>query len=105
MEKIQVVLDRDKIMAEQRYSYDKMQSAVDTVLVDSYGLIKDADGFYTGQGAPDDYSNFWLAILKLKDQPWFMDNVQSFLWFNSDDSDNPNDFAIEDLRAYYRYFT
>ncbi len=101
MEKIQVVLDREKILEEERYSFDKMQAAVDAVLVDGYGLVKEGDGFYYGQNAADDYSRFWLAILKLKDQPWFLDNVKSFLWFNSDDSDDPEDFSIEDLRLHY----
>jgi hypothetical protein len=37
----------------------------------------------------------------LKDEEWFIDNLKSWLWFNSDDSADPNDFSIEDLKAHY----
>jgi hypothetical protein len=30
---------------------------------------------------------------------WFMDNVDTWLYFNSEDSDDPSDFVIEDFKA------
>jgi membrane protease subunit (stomatin/prohibitin family) len=52
-------------------------------------------------GNKDDFANFWNAILLLKDQDWFLYNVKTWLWFNSDDSSNPEDFEIEDIKEHY----
>ena len=32
---------------------------------------------------------------------WFMDNANTWLYCNSDDSDNPKDFNEEDLLIHY----
>jgi hypothetical protein len=101
VQKIQVILDEQKIEREKRYSPSKVAKAVDSVFVDRYGLIKGEDGFYLESGRKDDFADFWSAILLLKDQDWFMDNVKTWLWFNSDDSLRPDDFAIEDIKSHY----
>ena len=101
MQKIQVLLDEEKVLREGRYSAKKMQEAIDSVFVDRYGLVKGSDGFYLESGVKDDYVDFMNAILLLKDQRWFMENVATWLWFNSDDSYDPEDFAIEDVKLHY----
>ena len=101
MQKVQVVFDERKINMEKRYSLPKIVKAVDSVFVDRYGLIKGADGFYLESGCKDYFVDFWNAILFLKDQDWFIENVKTWLWFNSDDSVNPEDFAIEDIKSHY----
>ena len=75
--------------------------AIDKVFVDKYGLTKGSDGYYLEGGTNDDFGNFWSAILLLKDQEWFLYNVKTWFWFNSDDSSDPEDFEIEDLKAHY----
>jgi hypothetical protein len=30
-----------------------------------------------------------------------MDNIKTWLWFNSDDSSDPEDYAIEDIKSHY----
>ncbi|MDR1014777.1 MAG: hypothetical protein LBL86_07355 [Coriobacteriales bacterium] len=94
-------MDDNKIAREKKYDVDKIHRAVDNVFTKKYGLIKNRDGFYLERGNASDYANFWNAILLLKDQPWFLDNVKTWLWFNSDDSPDPKDFAVEDLREHY----
>jgi hypothetical protein len=101
MQKVQVVLDEQKIQREKRYSLPKITKAVDSVFVDRYGLVKGKDGFYLESGHGNDFTGFWSAILLLKDQDWFMDNVKTWLWYNSDDSSDPDDFAIEDIKSHY----
>jgi len=101
MLKLQVIMDEVKIRREKIYSAEKIYKAIDGVFVDDYGFVKGKDGFYYERGQKDDYANFWTGILLLKDQDWFMDNVKVWLWFNSDDSDDPEDFAVEDIRAHY----
>jgi hypothetical protein len=101
MLKVQLLMDDDKITSERKYDVGKIHHAVDGVLTEKYGLLKGKDGFYLGRGGASDYANFWNAILLLKDQPWFLENVKTWLWFNSDDSADPSDFAVEDLREHY----
>jgi virulence-associated protein VapD len=101
MQKVRVVFDEQKILQEKRYSLSKISKAVDSVFVDRYGLVKGEDGFYLESGNSDDFTGFWSAILLLKDQDWFMENVKTWLWYNSDDSLNPEDFVIEDIKSHY----
>ena len=101
MLKMQVIMGVKKIRREGVYDVEKIGQAIDSVLLSEYGFKKAAGGFYLESGKGDDYTNFWSAILMLKDEEWFLDNVKIWLWFNSDDSDNPEDFAIEDLREHY----
>jgi len=101
MQKVQVIMDEKKIQREGRYDAQKIWRAIDKVFVEKYGLTKAANGFYMESGEKDDFVDFWSAILLLKDQPWFMDNVETWLWFNSDDSSDSEDYAIEDIREHY----
>jgi hypothetical protein len=101
MQKVQVILDKKKIKEEKRYSLAKITRAIDSVFVEKYGLLKGSEGFYLESGVKDDYVDFLSAILLLKDQSWFMDNVKIWLWFNSDDSSDPNDYAVEDIKLHY----
>ena len=101
MLKMQVIMDNEKIIREKVYNADKIQKAIDNLLKSEYGFIKGEDGFYFEHGNSEDYADFWSAILLLKDEEWFINNVNTWLWFNSDDSDDPEDFAIEDLREHY----
>ena len=101
MLQMQVVLDIEKINQDKVYNAEKIQQAIDSVLLSEYKLVKTAGDIYLGSGSEDDYASFWNAILTLKDEEWFLNNVKTWLWFNSDDSDDPEDFAIEDLREHY----
>jgi hypothetical protein len=101
MLKIQVIMDDSKIRREGLYDVRKIHRAVDSVFVDEYGLVKGEGGFYLESGVKDDFVDFFGAILLLKDEEWFIDNVETWLWFNSDDSPDPEDFAIEDIKEHY----
>jgi hypothetical protein len=94
-------MDDAKIRREKLYDVGKIHRAVDSIFVDKYGLVKGKDGFFLESGRKDDYTGFWGAILLLKDEAWFLDNVKTWLWFNSDDSSDPHDFAIEDIKEHY----
>ena len=98
---MQLIMDTGKIYNERKYDAQKIDCAIDSLLVSEYGFNKSSDGFYYESGNKDDYTNFWSAILMLKDEKWFLNNVKTWLWFNSDDSDDPDDFAIEDLIEHY----
>lgn len=48
-----------------------------------------------------DFGRFGSIVNALKKQEWFMGNVATWILYDSDDSDSPDDFAEEDLIAHY----
>jgi len=95
MIKMQIVLDHEKIAREQRYNAQKIQAALDNYMVNKLQLRKGDNGFYLGADPRKDFSRFGLAFSTLSDQDWFLDNVKTWLYFNSDSSDDPSDFVIK----------
>jgi hypothetical protein len=100
MIKMQIKLNDNKIEQGGRYSLERIYAALDDYLVSQLHFEKSGDGFYLGTGLPDDFGNFGLAMVTLGKKPWFMDNVETWLYFNSEDSDDPNDFAVEDFKEF-----
>ena len=64
-------------------------------------VIEDGTIAYLGNGNPADYGTFGMLITGLKDKPWFMNYLDKWLWHNSDDGTDENDFSVEDIL--YRY--
>lgn len=102
MIKMQIVMDDAKLQREGKYDIDKVHSAIDDYLVSELGFHKAADGFYLGGGGRTDFSYFGLAFNTLRKKQWFLDNVKTWLYFNSDASDDPQDFAVEDFKEFCR---
>jgi hypothetical protein len=100
MIKMQIKMDEQKIECNGRYSLERIYGTLDEYLVNRLRFKKAPDGFYLGTGSPDDFGNFGLAMVTLGKKPWFMDNVGTWLYFNSDDSDDPDDFVIEDFKEF-----
>ncbi|NBH82015.1 hypothetical protein D7X88_08520 [bacterium C-53] len=104
MLKLEIKLDEGKISKEQKYSVSSVYYALEEAF-NSYHLRKDSepDGtivFY-GSGDPRDYGAFGCIITSLKEKSWFMDYVIKWIWYNSDDGENENDFAVEDVLYHY----
>ena len=100
MIKMQVIMDEEKILRDKKYDLTKIYETLDRFFIDNLGLIKGEDGFYLGSGAKTDFGNFGRAMWTFGKKAWFLDNVAVWLYFNSDDSDNPDDFVIEDFKDY-----
>jgi hypothetical protein len=100
MIKMQILMDRDKIERDAIYDISAIQASLDTFMVEKLGLIKADNGFYLGRGVKSDFSNFGIAYSKLRRQDWFLENVETWLYFNSDSSLNPDDFIVEDFKAH-----
>jgi hypothetical protein len=98
MQKMQILMDEEKIIQEKKYDLVKLYAKLDSLFIDKWHLEKDAGGFYIGKGSQHDFAHFCLATAYLSERPWFMDNVDTWLYFNSDDSYNPNDYIIEDFK-------
>jgi len=100
MIKMQIKMDEKKIKSDGRYSLAKINGTLDDYFVNRLRFSKGSDGFYLGNGYPDDFANFGVAMVTLGKKSWFMDNVETWLYFNSEDSTDPNDFVIEDFKAF-----
>ena len=44
------------------------------------------------------FGNFGIAMTTLGNKRWFMENVDTWLYFYSEDSEDPDDFVIEDFK-------
>jgi hypothetical protein len=100
MIKMQIIMDDEKIRRDGRYNPLKIQKALDDFFLNKLHVRKGDDGFYLGTGTKSDFGNFGLAMWTLGKKSWFMDNVKTWLYFNSEDSDDPNDFIIEDFKDF-----
>lgn len=104
MLKLEIKLDEDKINREQRYSVTSIYQTLEKTF-NGYHLRKDSapDGtiIFYGSGNPGDYGAFGCIITSLKEKSWFMDYVIKWIWYNSDDGENENDFVVEDVLYHY----
>ena len=66
-------------------------------------ILNDGTHCYYGNGNPRDYGIFGFIITSLKNKNWFIDHASKWLWYNSDDSDSEDDFAIEDVLYHYTH--
>lgn len=105
MLKMTIRMNRTKINSEKKYSLPKIIQTLDETF-SKMQLLKITDNSdtltYCDTGNTKDYACFGNIVNALKRQTWFMDNVSEWLLYNSDDSDNPNDFSIEDLLKHYQ---
>jgi hypothetical protein len=97
---MQIEMDDDKIRQEKKYDPDKLRNAIDQYMIGKLHFTKSEKGFYLGGGNGKDFSYFGLAFNTLRKKPWFVDNVKTWLYYNSDASDDPEDFVVEDFRAF-----
>ena len=87
-----IELDKEKIERERIYDYEKMQQHIDDRIA-KQGGYKDADGWYTN----GTWEGFGAIASVLEEKEWFMNNVKTWLWNNTDYEDGPEDKCISDL--------
>lgn len=104
MLKLEIKLDEGKILADQRYKVESIYQAIEKAFL-NYNLkkIQEPDGTFcfVGNGNPKDYGAFGCIITSLKEKAWFMDYVTKWVWYNSDDGESEDDFAVEDVLYHY----
>jgi hypothetical protein len=100
MIKMQIVMDDAKIVREKRYSLSGIHVALDKLFTDQLGMRKGDRGFYFGTGSSHDFSRFGLAYSALSEKDWFLDNVKTWLYFNSDASYDEDDYVVEDFKEH-----
>ena len=104
MLKLEIKLDERKILAVQRYKVESIYQAIEKAFL-NYNLKKtqvpDGTICFVGDGNPKDYGAFGCIITSLKEKAWFMDYVTKWVWYNSDDRESEDDFAVEDVLYHY----
>lgn len=104
MIKMEIRMDDEKILQERKYNLTAVHDAVDKAFAQwSFKGEKTDSGsvVYKDNGSERDFGRFGCIVNALKKQEWFMGNVLTWILYDSDDSDSPEDFAAEDLLAHY----
>jgi hypothetical protein len=70
-------------------------------MVGKLGFQKAHNGFYLGTGNDKDFSRFGIVFTTLRHKEWFAESVKTWLYFNSDASDDPEDYVVEDFTEYF----
>lgn len=105
MLKMVIRMNNDKINIEKKYRLDGIYKTIDNIFFKmGFPRMEDASGslIYYDNGHVKDYGRFGKIVNTLKRQAWFMDNVAVWLLYDSEDTDNPDDFNEEDLLNHYR---
>lgn len=104
MLKLEIKLNDSLIRKDAKYSLDSIQTALDKAF-GKYQFRKEVlpDGTicYHGNGHSQDYGTFGRLITTLKDKAWFMSYLDKWLWYNSDDGTDENDYTVEDVLYHY----
>jgi NADH:ubiquinone oxidoreductase subunit len=100
MIKMQIVMDDAKIERERKYRVEQIHQALDNYFVSKLGMKKASRGFYNGTGSGKDFSRFGLAYSTLSEKDWFLDNVKTWLYYNSDASYDSEDYVVEDFKEH-----
>lgn len=104
MLKLEIKMDEAKILKENKYRIDSIYQVLEQAF-SKYGLnqTRAMDGTlcFTGNGNPRDYGAFGSIITSLREKSWFMDYVIKWVWYNSDDGEDEDDFVVEDVLYHY----
>ena len=104
MIKLEIKLDDKQIASEAKYCPDSLYNTMDKVFA-KYHFHKEEQGdgsiCYYGNGMPRDFGIFGRLITTLKDKDWFMTYLTKWLWYNSDDGEDENDYSVDDILYHY----
>lgn len=105
MLKMLIRMNNNKIVFEKKYKLDGVYTTIDDAFM-KMGLLRVEDNsgdlVYRDNGNERDYGRFGKIVNTFKRQPWFMENVEAWELYDSEDSDNPEDFNKEDLLNHYK---
>ena len=104
MIKLEMKLNDEQIKKDSKHTAQEIYDALDKVF-SKYGfqktLTKDGTLTYLGTGQKTDYGSFANLVLFLKNKDWFLPYAEKWLWYNSDEGINDEDYSIEDILYHY----
>lgn len=104
MLKLEIKLDDGKINKDKKYQIDSVYKTMEQYFT-RFGLrteyMNDGTVFFYGNGKRQDYGAFGSGITSLREQDWFMEYVVRWIWYNSNDGEDENDFSVEDVLYHY----
>ena len=92
MVKMFIELNENKIKEEKIYNLEKLWAHLDARFA-NFGGYRDETGWYTN----GTFESFGAIMANLEEEEWFMDNVKTWLWRNTDYEEVPEDLYIEDI--------
>ena len=104
MLKLEIKMDERKIADERKYTAKSIYQALEkTFSKQNFRMETGEDGclVFCGNGQPRDYGAFGAIIIALKEKAWFMDYVTRWIWYNSDNGENEDDYSVEDVLYHY----
>ena len=104
MLKLEIKINESLVEQEAKYSLNNIYQTLDKLFLDcDFNKTNLPDGTicYSGKGKKYDYGNFGHLIITLKTKEWFLPYLEKWLWYNSDEGANENDYAIEDVLYFY----
>ena len=104
MLKLEIRLDTGKISADGKYAPESLnRTLIQAFQKEQLDCAKEPDGtlLFVGRGRAKDYACFGKLITALKTQARSMEYVERWILYNSDDGEDENDFAIEDVLLHY----
>lgn len=105
MLKMIIRMNDEKINVEKKYRLDGIYDTIENIFINmEFSRLEEGAGslVYRDSGKAGDYGRFGKIVNTLKKQNWFMDNVSEWMLCDNDDSDNPDEFHVEDLLYHYR---
>ena len=105
MLKTEFKLNENRINADGRYSPVSVYDAVDKAFMRHRfrkEILSDGTICFYGNGLSTDYGAFGSLITSLRKKDWFMPYLDKWLWYNSDDGINDDDYVIEDILQHYK---
>ncbi len=104
MLKLEIKLDDSKIVRDKMYKVDELYRRIENSFakfkLQKY-VEKDGTLCFKGTGLPTDYGYFGLLITGLREKAWFMDYVTKWIWYNSDDGIDENDYSVVDVLYHF----
>lgn len=79
--------DEAKIMEEGKYTIQQLHDKVDQLASKSF-LTKESPGHYSSNKGENAFALVGRTILKLEEEPWFVDNLSEWLLYEDEETED-----------------
>ena len=104
MLKMSIEMNTQKILSERKHNLSNIYHTIDSIFLQT-GLIKNPTNnkhlMYHGTNHPKDFGRFGKIFNFLKKQTWFIENVSSWILYDNEYAETPDEFYAEDLLRDY----